>query len=225
MNHVAEAPEGVGSWWVRLGARAIAASRWAIGSSGVRLSSETWRKLAVTRQHGDPSGGRGRWAGARRRAFTLLEMVIVIVIILALGGIVLVNLIGTQEQAEKDTARIQIDSFEAALSQFRVVMHRWPTEEEGLKVLWSKDGLEDEADASKWRAFLAEPKPMDDWGSQWIYQQPSRLRDGADYDIISPGPDRQPETDDDITNHTGKAATGESGGDEFGDFAPPTGGG
>ena len=151
------------------------------------------------------------------RAFTLLEMLIVIGIILALGGIVLVNLLGAQEKSERDTVLIQIKSLESALSQFRLDMKRYPTTEEGLAALWSADALQSEEDQSKWRKYMDEPTPRDTWGSEWIYQQPSELQEGAPYDIISPGPDKEEGTADDLTNHQGSG--GGEGGD-FDDFAP-----
>jgi general secretion pathway protein G len=172
-------------------------------------SKETSRKVAMIQRKAEPLGDRAtlrdssslRAVRGRRRGFTLLEMLIVIFIILALGGIVLFNLIGTQEKAETDIVRVQIDTFRNALETFRVEMGRWPTEDEGLAALWDKSAIQDEVEAAKWRKYLNEPAPRDKWGSAWVYRQPSQLADGEPYDIVSPGPDKQEGTADDITNH------------------------
>jgi general secretion pathway protein G len=148
-------------------------------------------------------------------------MLIVIFIILALGGIVLVNLLGTQEKAERDIERAQMQGFANALDQFRLDMRRYPTEEEGLAVLWDKSRLSDEALAANWRAYLADAKPKDSWGNEWIYRAPSQIVEGAAYDIICLGPDKQEGTEDDITNHDSKKSADGSGvGEDFSDFAP-----
>jgi general secretion pathway protein G len=155
------------------------------------------------------------------RGFTLLEMLIVIGIILALGGLVLVNLMSAREKSERDIELAQIQGFAGALDMFRLDMKRFPTEEEGLAVLWSKDAMQDETLAATWRAYLNEPKPRDTWGTEYIYNAPSQKAEGKPYDIISLGPDKQEGTEDDISNHDGKAAADGSGiGEDFGDFAP-----
>ena len=51
-----------------------------------------------------------RRAKISRRGFSLLELLIVIGIILAIGGLVAVNLLGQQERADSGTTRIQIQN-------------------------------------------------------------------------------------------------------------------
>jgi len=145
-----------------------------------------------------------------QRGFTLLEMLIVIFIILMLAGIVAYNLIGTQERAEEDSVRVQISVFNNALESFRVDMGRWPTEDEGLAVLWSKDSLSEETDGSRWRKYMNDAVPNDRFGHAWVYHQPSEEVEGAPYDIISVGRDGEEGTEDDITNHSVKSSSGSS---------------
>ncbi|MFO0874397.1 MAG: type II secretion system major pseudopilin GspG [Phycisphaerales bacterium] len=155
----------------------------------------------------------------RRRAFTILELLIVIGILLAIGGLVLYNVLGASEKADIKLAQVQIQGFDRAIEAFKLDMKRLPSEDEGLAVLWSKEKIENEEDRAKWQGpYLKEAKLKDTWGNDWIYRAPSQLRPGKPYDIVSAGPDKQEGTEDDITNHTGKA-TGEGGaGDEFSDF-------
>lgn len=160
----------------------------------------------------------------RRRGFTILELLIVIGILLAIGGLVLYNVLGASEKADVKLAQAQIQGFDRALEAFKLDMKRWPTEDEGLVVLWSKEKLEGDDDRTKWGGpYLKEAKSKDAWGSEWVYRAPSQLREGRPYDIISFGPDRQEGTEDDITNQMGK--TSEDGSDsEFSDFDSGAGG-
>ncbi len=137
-----------------------------------------------------------------RRAFTLIELLIVIAILLAIGGLVVVNLIPRGEQAKADLQLIQFDQVDGALKQFRLDLNRWPTEEEGLAVLWNREQLEDEEDFERWRGPYMENAIADDsWGSELIYRYPGEIRGESFYDLISIGPDKEEDTEDDITNH------------------------
>lgn len=55
-----------------------------------------------------------------RRAFTLLEMMVVLVIIGLLGGIVAINLVGAAESARADTTRQKMMTIAAAVDGFNV---------------------------------------------------------------------------------------------------------
>ena len=137
-----------------------------------------------------------------RRAFSLIELLIVIAILLAIGGLVVVNLMPKKEQADVDLTRVQLKQFDSAIKQFKLDMDRVPTEDEGLTVLWSRDAVEDEEEAAKWRGpYLETPVPRDKWGTEWIYVFPGEIRGEQFYDITSAGPDREEDTEDDITNH------------------------
>ena len=111
----------------------------------------------------------------RRRAFTLIELLIVIAILLAIGGLVVVNLIPRGEQAKMDLQRVQFDQIDNAMKQFRLDMNRWPSEEEGIEALWRRDSLEDEEQSERWRGpYLETPVTEDNWGNELIYRNPAR---------------------------------------------------
>lgn len=153
---------------------------------------------------------------------------IVIVIILAIGGLVTWNLMGTKQEATRGTVQMQLGQIKNALKDFYRVFDRFPTDEEGLAVLWDKSAMPEE-DQAKWtRSFLEEPMPKDTWGSPWGYRQVGEKGAPAGmFDLWSYGPDRQDGTEDDInvwkqsgegTNGAGPSPSpGRSGG------APPTG--
>lgn len=136
-----------------------------------------------------------------RRGLTLIEILIVIAILLALGGLVVMNLMPARDQADVDLTTAQIDRMTDALDRFRLDLRRYPSEEEGLAALWNREVLEDERDMNNWRGPYIDVIREDAWGSEWIYRYPGELRGEAYYDLISPGPDREEGTDDDITNH------------------------
>ena len=135
------------------------------------------------------------------RAFTLLEVMIVIVIILAILGLVTVNLMGTRKTADTKLVQVQLESLKGALDHFYLEFNRYPSEDEGLSVLWTKDAMEEE-DQTKWRMFTKEPLPRDPWGTEWGYRQvlaeESEDGSGTGFEIWSYGPDKEDGSADDI---------------------------
>jgi general secretion pathway protein G len=135
---------------------------------------------------------------AAARGFTLLEVMIVIVIILAIMAVVTVNLMGGKKRADAGLAQVQLTSIRDALNHFYLEFNRYPTEEEGLAVLWNKSVLSEE-DQAKWRMFTAEPIPKDPWGSPWGFRTvPAEEGQDSSFEIWSYGPDKQDGTTDDI---------------------------
>lgn len=165
-----------------------------------------------------------RRQGMIRRGFTLIEVMIVIVIVLALGSLVAYNLLGTKEKAEDDLVRIDMNTIKAALKQFRFDHNRYPSDDEGLKALWDKTAIQDEDEAKKWTKLLEEPMPKDRYGNEWGYRQKSEHGDEDTYDLWSYGRDKLEGTPDDIVSWTtdDKDATGASGSSGT---STPTGGG
>ena len=164
---------------------------------------------------------------AARPGFTLIEVLIVIVIILAIGGLVAMNVMGGKDKADKGIAEIDLKSLRNAMQQFKVEFNRYPTDEEGVAVLWSKSTLTAEADQTKWRQFIVEPKPNDPWGKPWGYRQKGEKAPEGMFDLWSTGPDMEEGTADDI--NLWKTVDDGSGTGSSGAGAPPppppTGGG
>ena len=132
-----------------------------------------------------------------RSGFTLIEVLIVIAIIVALGGLVAVAVFQRRDQATADLARADMQTLKSGLDLFRLDFERWPTEEEGLAVLWDKELLDPDSDESRWSSYLNEKMDTDRWGSEWGYRAESEIRDGY-YDLWSLGPDKEEGTEDDI---------------------------
>ncbi len=145
---------------------------------------------------------------AARRGFTLIEVMIVIVIVLALGGLAAYNLLGAKEDAEDKLAKIDMQTMQRALKEFRFEFGRYPTDEEGIEVLWNKEKITDEEDAKKWKKMLEKPMLTDRFGNQWGYRQKSENGDEETYDLWSYGRDKQEGTADDIVSWDKAAADG-----------------
>ena len=80
------------------------------------------------------------------RAFSLIEIMIVLAIMLVLAGIVGFAVFGQRDKADIQATRVQLESFESAMRAFRLDYRRYPTEEEGVAVLWSRETLDPDAD-------------------------------------------------------------------------------
>lgn len=125
-----------------------------------------------------PSGSRG---------FTLLELLVVIVIIGLLASYVGPKYFAQIGKSEVTVAKAQIEGLEKALDTYRLDMGRYPSNEEGLAVLFTKPA----DNASKWNGpYLKKSVPLDPWGHPYQYRNPGS-REGM-IDIISYGKDGQP---------------------------------
>jgi general secretion pathway protein G len=154
-----------------------------------------------------------------RRAFTLIEVMIVIAIVLALMGIVGVAVFGQRDRAKADIAKMDLGNIQQALKMFNINHGRYPTDEEGLEVLWNKDKLAPDADASRWTKTLEGELAKDRWGSALGYRQRSEHGDETIYDLWSNGADGQSGTEDDIVSW--KKDSSENPGRSSSSEAPP----
>lgn len=156
-----------------------------------------------------------------RRGFTLIELLIVIAILLAMGGLVVVNVIQSGEKAKADLQLSQFDQIHGAMKMFKFHLSRWPTEEEGLAALWDSEVLDEEEDIKLWAGpYLEDKVAKDQWGNDLIYKYPGQIRGEAFYDLISIGPDREEATGDDINNHARVLDEEGEVAEEFEDFEP-----
>jgi general secretion pathway protein G len=140
---------------------------------------------------------------SRRRAFTLIEVLLVIVILGMLATVAVVTLSGTREGAKIDTTKLTLDKLRGSLERYNSHVGQYPTEEEGgLQALTTLPTFEDEATAEKWRGPYAESEDLtDEWGNEFQYElveQEVGTRTQLVPRISSMGPDGLEGTDDDI---------------------------
>ena len=125
----------------------------------------------------------------RRRAFTLLEVMLVLVIIAAIAGIAVVNVGSFQEKAFRRTAAAEISNLKTMLDSYKLEVGSYPTQ---LSALYEKPS--DLADPTKWMKISKEPIKPDPWGRPYEY-----TLNGAEFDLRSLGPDGQSGNEDDVT--------------------------
>lgn len=110
----------------------------------------------------------------RRRRFSLMEIMVVVVIIGLLAGIVITNAMARAEEARHDMTKVTLQQVADALDLYKLKIGQYPTNEQGLKVLT-------EGDAPQLRKI-----PIDAWNNEIQYQYPG-TRGKAKYDIWSYG--------------------------------------
>ena len=118
-------------------------------------------------------------------AFTLLELLVVMVILGLLAAYVAPRYFGQVGKSEIRIARAQIESFAKALDQYRLDVGRYPSSEEGLTALRVNPG-----NNPKWTGpYLQKDVPVDPWGNAYVYRAPG---EHGEYDLISYGKDGRP---------------------------------
>ena len=103
--------------------------------------------------------------------FTLLEMLVVLVIIGLLAGLVGPRLFGKVDSSKISTAQTQIKMLKGALETMRLDINRFPTADEGLKILYEQPASEQIKNL--WQGpYLDEPVPLDPWEKPYQYSIP-----------------------------------------------------
>ncbi len=131
---------------------------------------------------------------SRRQAFTLIELLLVLVILGILAAIVVPKFAGRTEQARITAAQTQIASFSTALDAFEVDNGYYPKGKNGLVEL-----VEQPRDTPNWHGPYLKDIPKDPWGADYIYECPGR-HNPSSYDLMSAGPDGRSGSEDDIAN-------------------------
>ncbi len=124
----------------------------------------------------------------RRRAesaFTLIELLVVLAILAILAVTILPNVVGKKEGAMRTKAQTDIAMIESLLDQYYLDMDRYPSPEEGLRVLYFRPDEETE----KWKGpYSKKPIPNDPWGNPYIYDSPG-THSALPYEVMSCGRD------------------------------------
>lgn len=132
-----------------------------------------------------PTGNRRTDARHSARAFTLIEIMVVVVILGILAATIIPQFMGTTHDAKVSAAKAHVAELESAIDRFYVHMDRYPTPEEGFRAL--VDPPTDDAD-KKWRGPYIKQQRNDPWGHPYQYRVPS-AHHAASFDIWSRGAD------------------------------------
>jgi len=120
----------------------------------------------------------------RAGGFTLIEIMVVVIILGILAATIIPQFAGTTQDAKVSTAKTDIRTLRVGVGLFYLHMDRYPTTEEGLKVLVSPP-----ADGAKgWRGPYIEELRPDPWKNPYAYRSPG-LHGSKTYDIWSRGAD------------------------------------
>jgi len=129
-----------------------------------------------------------------RRAFTLVELMLVVIIIGVLAAMVIPRLAGRSEEARKGVAKADIDlNIATALRLYELDNGGYPTTDEGMGALMIAP-----SSAKNWKGPYLEKTPLDPWGKPYVYKSPGIHRTN-DYDLYSLGKDGA-EGNDDVVN-------------------------
>ena len=129
-----------------------------------------------------------------RKAFTLVEMLLVLTILGTLAAIVLPNMASHRQRAPLVAGKTQIAAFRTALDTFAVDNGSYPKGVNGLAAL-----VQQPSDAKNWHGPYLDTIPKDPWG-QRLHYACSGKRHPASFDISSAGPDGRLGTEDDVAN-------------------------
>ena len=122
-----------------------------------------------------------------RAGFTLLEVMVVIVILGVLASLVVPNLLGNKEKADRQKAISDIVALENALDMYRLDNGRYPTTEQGLEALIQQPA--NMADSRNYRTGgYIKRLPKDPWGNDYQYLSPGEK---GLFDVYTLGADGQ----------------------------------
>ncbi len=126
----------------------------------------------------------------QRRAFTLIELLLVMVILAVLAGVAVPIYLGRAAEAKVNATKVSLANIKQALMAFEVDCERFPTTSEGLDSLVNPPSPTPQG----WHVYM-DKVPKDGWNLPFAYVN----EDGsANFDLYSFGEDQQDGTADDI---------------------------
>jgi len=119
----------------------------------------------------------------RSKAFTLIELMVVLLILAMLTTIAAPRVTKYLRKAKTETAKVQVEALSGAVDSFHLDIGRFPSSAEGLKAL-----LAAPSDAAKWDGpYIKKSESLvDPWGHAYLYRIPGQH---GEYDLYSFGAD------------------------------------
>lgn len=116
--------------------------------------------------------------------WTFVETLIVMAIVLVLTAAVGLSAVKQLDKAKIVTAKSQLETFSLALDSFYMDVGSYPTQDQGLKVLWTNPA----SGINGWNGpYISKDIPKDPWGNEYIYSAPGE--NNLPYGICSYGKD------------------------------------
>lgn len=116
-----------------------------------------------------------------KKAFTLMELMVVIIILGILAAVVVPNVTGKSEEAKAKVTCIQMKNIASALKMYKIDNSSYPSTGEGLNILIEKKYFEDGK------------LPKDSWNQSFIYTSTD-----DSFEIISLGANKKEGGEDDL---------------------------
>lgn len=129
-------------------------------------------------------------------AFTLLEIMLVVMIIALLSSAAIFLLKDSLVVAKEKKVESDIKSISTQLMLYENLNGYLPTAAQSIKALVEKPASD--PIPKKWRRLMS-ALPEDPWGNVYVLETPAR-RSKENFDLFSKGPDRESGTEDDIGN-------------------------
>ena len=120
----------------------------------------------------------------RNSGFTLVELLVVVVILGVLAATIIPQFVTATQDAKVSKAKADVSQLETAIGVFNIHMDRYPTTEEGLKVLLDAPAGGDK----KWKGPYINVLRNDPWGNPFQYRSPG-THGKARFDLWSRGAD------------------------------------
>jgi general secretion pathway protein G len=129
----------------------------------------------------------------RRQAFTLMEILLVLAILVVLGSMVSLGYVKIQQEANKKAARAQISLLEDAVKTYTLDVGTLPNDLNALIT-----APPDLPNPAKWAGPYLDKQtlPVDPWNQQYQYEAVDAAN--GKFIVRSVGPDLQPGSSDDI---------------------------
>ncbi len=132
----------------------------------------------------------------KQQGFTLLEIMVVIVILGILASLVVPNLMGNKDKADRQKVVSDVIALENALDMYRLDNSNYPSTDQGLDALVSEPSGDPTPRNYRDGGYIRR-LPQDPWGNDYVLISPGEQ--GA-IDVFSVGPDGEEGSDDDLGN-------------------------
>lgn len=129
-----------------------------------------------------------------KKAFTLVELMVVILILAILAALIVPKVTGRASDAKIAKAKSDLSEIHKVLTTFKLDCDRYPTTQEGLQALISQP-----ANVKNWKGpYLDGNNINDPWGNPYVYEYPGS--NGQDFNLSSLGSDGAPGGDGDAAD-------------------------
>lgn len=132
----------------------------------------------------------------KEKGFTLLEIMVVIVILGILASMIVPNLLGNKDKADRQKVVSDVVALENALDMYKLDNGSYPSSDQGLQALVSEPSGSPEPRNYREDGYIKR-LPEDPWGNEYLLNNPG---EHGKIDILSVGFDGEEGTDDDIGN-------------------------